>query len=372
MTKSVLIQSIAAFTIVAAILIVYFLFGSSKTEVLAEEPVSLPVVTAVKGDVTTFKSYPVSIEGEMDVEIRPQVEGYLSVTYVREGEYVNKGVSLFLIDDHLYREQYNAAVANLTASEANLEKASIELEKSKELLTNRVISEVQLRTVQADYKVAMAAMLQNKAAMESARIRLEFTHIKAPVSGLVGRLPYRKGSFITTANAEPLTLVSAVDKVRAYFSISEQDYLPFMEIYKEDSIRVSMLLADGKKYPYQGVIDAVNGVFDKNTGAIAVWAEFPNPEHVIRSGNTGSVQIEQRYKDILLIPQEATFKQQDKTLVYLVNDQDQVESRMITVEGKSNGQYVVTGGLSADDRILSSGMNKVTEGMKIAPVMNKQ
>lgn len=372
MTKSVLIKSIAALAVVAAFLIVYFLFGSSKAEVPTEEFVSLPVVTAAKADVTTFKSYPVSIEGEMDVEIRPQVEGYLSATYVREGEYVTKGSPLFLIDDHLYREQYNAAVANLTASEANLEKASIELDKSKELLANHVISDVQLRTVQADYKAATAAMLQNKAAMESARIRLEYTHIKAPVSGLVGRLPFRKGSFITTANAEPLTLVSAVDKVRAYFSISEQDYLPFMEIYKTDSVQVSMLLADGKTYPHKGVIDAVNGVFEKNTGAIAVWAEFPNPEHLVRSGNTGSIQIEQRFKDILLIPQEATFKRQDKTLVYLVNDQDQIESRVITVNGKSNGQCIVTSGLSADDRILSSGMNKVAEGMRITPLVNKQ
>lgn len=372
MTKSVLIKSIAAFTLVAAILIVYFLFGSVKTGISVGEPMSLPVVAVVKGDVTTFKSYPVSIEGEMDVEIRPQVEGYLSITYVTEGEYVSKGASLFQIDDHLYREEYNAAVANLTASEANLDKASIELEKSKELLANHVISDVQLRTVQADYKAAMAAMLQNKAATESARIRLGYTHIKAPVSGLVGRLPYRKGSFISISNVEPLTLVSAVDKVRAYFSISEQDYLPFMEIYKKDSVKVSMLLADGKQYPHKGVIDAVNGVFEKNTGAIAIWAEFPNPEHVIRSGNTGSVQIEQQYKDILLIPQEATFRQQDKTLVYLINEQNEVEPRVITVDGKSNGRCVVTDGLSAGDRILSSGMNKVTEGMKIAPVVNKQ
>lgn len=370
MSKSVFIKSAAAIVVCAVVSIIYFIYGISKEDVPEETVSSLPVVTVKEGSVTTYKSYPVSIEGEMDVEIRPQVEGYLSATFVDEGDYVTKGTPLFKIDDQLYREQYNEAAANYAASEANLEKAAIELEKNKALQAGNVISNVQLRTIEADYKAVKAAMMQTKAIMESARIQLEYTHIKAPVNGLVGRLPFRKGSFITTANTQPLTLLSDINKVRAYFSISEQDYLPFMEVYKKDSVQVSMLLANGEEYPHKGRIDAVNGVFEKNTGAIAIRAEFPNPDLVIRSGNTGSIQMEQHHTRILLIPQESTFKLQNKTLVYLINDKNEVETRVVIVQGKSDGQYVVTGGLEAGNRILSSGMNRVTEGMKITPVLN--
>lgn len=372
MSKNILIKlMIAVLLVCAAISMVYIFTASSSGEEETEEvPVSLPVVVAREGDVTTIKSYPVSIEGEMDVEIRPQVEGYLVSTFVDEGDYVAKDAPLFKIDDHLYREQHNEAAANFAASEANLEKAAIELEKAKGLLASRIISDVQLRTTEANYKAVKAAMMQSKATMESARIRLEYTNIKAPVGGLIGRLPYRKGSFITLANAEPLTLVSDVSQVRAYFSISEQDYIPFMETYKDDSVKVSMQLANGQLYPYKGVIDAVNGVFEKNTGSIAVRAEFPNPGHILRSGNTGSIRMEQHQTGILLIPQESTFKLQDKTLVYLVNEKDEIESRVVTVNGKSDGCFVITDGLQAGDRILSSGMNRVVEGMRIIPVLN--
>lgn len=371
MTKSVLIKSIVAVAVCAALSITIFFWPDTTEATTAQEvSVALPVTLARAGDVTTFKTYPVSIEGEMDVEIRPQIEGYLASTFVDEGDYVTKGSLLFKIDDHLYREQYNEAAANLAASEANLEKVSIELDKVKKLLASNIISSVQLQTAESDYKAVRAAVMQSKATMESARIRLEYTSIKAPVNGLVGRLPYRKGSFITMSNSEPLTLISDVNKVRAYFSLSEQDYLPFMEKQQKAPVQVSLLLANGQSYPHKGIIDAVNGVFEKNTGSIAIRAEFPNPDHLIRSGNTGMIRMEQVHKGAILIPQESTYKLQDKTLVYLVNGKDQIESRVVTVNGKSDGFFVVTEGLQAGDRILESGMNRVAEGMKINPVLN--
>lgn len=370
MSKNVLIRLIAVGAGCAVLLAIYLFFSKTKSVEYAEEIPSLPVITAERGNVVTHKTYPAAVEGEMDIEIRPQIDGYLHTTCVDEGDYVTRGTTLFRIEDHQYREQYKEASANFTASEANLEKAAIELEKSKTLVAKNIISEVQLRTIGADHKAALAGMLQAQAAMENTRIRLEFTEIKAPADGLVGRLPFRKGSLVSVSNTVPLTTLSYVDQVRVYFSISEQDYVPFMEAYTRDTVTVSLLLANGETYPHKGVIDAVNGKFEKNTGSISIRATFPNPQHILRSGNTGTVSMEQEHNGILLVPQESTFRLQDKTLVYLIDKDNKVVPRIVTVEGKSNNRYIISEGLEAADRILSSGMNRVTEGMKINPIIN--
>lgn len=368
MKRKVMIRSIAVAVCLAAVLAVYILFRTPTAGFVAEASLPLPVATVEAKDVVTARTFPVAIEGEMDVEIRPQVEGYLAATNVKEGDFVTRGTVLFEIDDALYREEFHAAAANLSVSEANLEKAAIELERSRELLANHVISDIQFRTVQADYKQAQATMRQNKAACQGARVRLDYTRLKAPVSGLVGRLPYRKGSYVSTANAEPLTLLSAVDRVRACFSISERDYLPFVEERKKNNRKISLLLADGTTYPHAGTISAVNGSFDRNTGAMAVWVEFTNPDHLLRSGNTGSVRVDKPMKGALLVPQKATFRRQDKTLVYRLEADNSVKSCVIVPAGEADGHIVVADGLRAGDRILLSGLNKVTDGTIIQPV----
>lgn len=372
MTKNVLTKLIIAGVVCTFIVFIAVrLFSSSpgQTDAPANAP-SLPVISVKEGNVTTHTTYPASIEGEADVEIRPQVEGYLSAIYVDEGQYVTRGTRLFQIDEQLYREQYNEAAANFAVSEANLEKAAIELEKSKSLEQNKVISGMQLRTIEVEYKTAQAGSLQAKATMENARIRLEFTSIKAPVDGLVGRIPFRQGSFITTANAAPLTVVSNVNRVRAYFSISEQDYIAFAERYLHDTVDVSLQLADGRTYPHKGIVDAVNGQFEKNKGSVVIRAEFPNPARILRSGNTGMVSIEQVHDNVLLVPFECTFKLQDKILVNRITPENRIEVRNIVVSGKADGSYIVTEGLEAGDLILSSGMNRVEEGMEIVPIKN--
>lgn len=372
MSKNVLIKFSGAVVVCIFITVLsIYLFSSSANQPDQQESLlSLPVTSVKTGNVVTHKTYPANIEGEADVEIRPQVDGYLSATYIDEGDHVSRGTVLFKIDDQLYREQYNEAAANFAASEASLEKAAIELEKGRGLQKGKVISDMQLRSIEADYKAIQAAMQQARATMENARIRLEFTQIKAPVDGLVGRLPFRQGSLISTTNSTPLTFLSNVRKVRAYFSLSEQDYMPFAERYIRDTISVVLHLADGRTYPHKGIIDAVNGQFEKNKGSVMIRAEFPNPDRILRSGNTGMISLEQAHDGILLIPLESTFRLQDKVLVYLVTTENKIEVRNIVVNGKSAGNYIVAEGLKAGDRILASGMNKVTEGMKIIPLQN--
>jgi membrane fusion protein (multidrug efflux system) len=346
----------------------------SQAPAAAPAPV-LPVLAITSENTTTDNEYPASIQGTVDVEIRPQVSGNLDRVLVDEGAYVSKGQSLFKINERPFREQLNNALASLHAAEAALINSQLEVDKLTPLVQNKVVSDYQLKTAKASQKIAAANIEQAKAMVASARINLGYTNVTAPVSGYIGRLPKKQGSLVSATDVEPLTTLSDVHEVYAYFSLGETDFINFKSQYAGNSIGdkikklppVSLILADNNAYPQTGKIDMVDGQFDKTTGAITLRATFPNANGTLRSGNTGRIRLGLVHDDAILVPQSATIEMQDKVFVFTVSKDNKVTKMPITVIGKSGTNYLIKDGVKSGDQIVLSGIDKLQEGQVIQP-----
>lgn len=341
----------------------------------AMPPPQLPVLAVTTAPATTYREYPASLEGKVNIEIRPQVEGYLEKIYVDEGAYVKAGQPLFKIDSRVYGEQLNNAKSSLLAAQANVAKAQVEVDRLVPLVENKVISDVQLKTARAAYDAAVAAAEQAKAVVGNAQINVGYTVVKAPASGYIGRIPFKTGSLVGKGEDQPLTLLSDVTEIYAYFSLSEPDFIAFKNQFAgntiEEKIRkvpaVELLLADGSAYAQKGKISTVEGQFNRTTGAITFRATFPNAGGTLRTGNTGKIRISQLLNEVLVVPQASTFEIQDKVFVYVVGDSNKVAGRPITVAGKTAYYYFVGSGLKAGDKIVFAGAGNLQEGMMIVP-----
>lgn len=356
---------------------ILFLFGCSQPQ-QAPAPAEAPaaeVITIALASATTGHDYTASLQGKIDVEIRPQIDGFLEKVLVDEGAYVKAGQPLFKINDQPFREQLNSASANLQAAQAAITNAQLEIDKLTPLVQNKVVSDYQLKAAQAAHKIAVANAAQSKAQVGSAQIKLGYTLVKAPVSGYIGRLPKKRGSLVSPTDPEPLTELSDVHEVYAYFSLGETDFINFKSQFQGNTLSdklkklpgVSLILADNSVYPYQGKIDMVDGQFDKNTGAITLRAIFPNAQSLLRSGNTGKVRLQQMHNDAILVPQTATMEVQDKVFVFAVGDSNKVNRQALEIIGKSGTDYIVKEGVKAGDHIVYSGLDHLTEGLVIKP-----
>jgi membrane fusion protein (multidrug efflux system) len=349
--------------------------SSGKPPTMSPSAPALPVISLVSMAATTHLEFSASLEGTKDIEIRPQVDGYLERIFVDEGAYVKKGQTLFQINSRPYREQLNSAQATLAAAKATLANAEINVSKLKPLVQNNVISEVQLKSAQTAYDAAAANVSQAQAMLGNAQINLGYATIKAPSDGYVGRIPHKTGSLVGTTTQEALTVISDIKEVYAYFSLSENDFMLFKNEFEgktiEDKIKkmppVELVLADGSVYPEKGRVQLVAGQFDNSVGAISFRATFPNSDRILRSGNTGKVRVPQLHKESIVVPQEATFEVQDKIFVFAVNDSNKVQSKPIDVSGKTSTYYFVDGGLKAGDKIVFAGTGNLQDGMVIQP-----
>lgn len=341
---------------------------------IAEAPI-LPVYAIENALATTDAEYPAAIQGSIDLEIRPQVSGNLEKIYVDEGQLVSKGQLLFKINEQPFREQLNNALASQHAAEAALINAQLEIDKLTPLVQNKVVSEYQLKNAVASHKIAKANLEQSKAIVASARINLGYTSITAPVNGYIGRLPRKQGSLVASTDIEPLTKLSDVHEVYAYFSLGETDFINFKKQYSgntiDDKIKnlppVQLILADNNPYVEKGKIDMVDGQFDKNTGAITLRATFPNSKGLLRSGNTGKIRLSIPHENAIVVPQEATIEIQDKIFVFTLDNQNKVSKKPITINGKSGTNYLVENGIKSGDRIVFKGFENLQEGTVIKP-----
>lgn len=338
-------------------------------------PPALPVLQVNPASTTTYQEYSASLEGKTNVEIRPQVTGYLDKIYVEEGAYVTAGQPLFKINDRPYDEQVNNAQANVLAAKANLEKADIEVKRLQPLVENKVVSDVQLKAAQAEYEAAKAAVKQAEAAGNNAGINLGYTLIKAPVSGYIGRIPYKTGALVGKGETQPLTVLSDVKEVYAYFAMSESDFLQFSNQVAgrtvSDKIKnlspVELQLADGSIYGSKGRIELVEGQFDKTSGTISFRAAFPNADGILRTGGTGKVRIPQVSTQLLPVPQTATYELQDRIFIFAVGDSNKVISRQLHIVRKTAEYYLVDKGVNAGDKIVFAGMDRLVDGAVIHP-----
>jgi membrane fusion protein (multidrug efflux system) len=282
---------------------------------------------------------------------------------------------LFKINDRPYDEQVNNAQASVLTAKANMEKEAIEVNRLTPLVENKVISDVQLKAAQASYNAAKAQVTQAEAAGKNAGINLGYTLLKAPVSGYVGRIPFKTGALVGKGETQPLTVVSDVKEVYAYFGMSESDFLRFSNEVPGKTISekikglppVELQLADRSIYASRGRIELMEGQFDRNIGAITFRATFPNAEGLLRSGITGKVRIPQASAGLLSVPQTSTYEIQDKIFVFAVGDSNKVIGRQLHIVAKTTDYYLVDKGVQAGDKIVFAGMDRLTDGAVISP-----
>ncbi|MCD8073147.1 MAG: efflux RND transporter periplasmic adaptor subunit [Alistipes sp.] len=312
------------------------------------------------------------MRGEVDVDIMPRLDGYIKNIYVDEGAVVKKGQKLFSIDSPSAVQGLATAQAALYSAQADLNTAQLNVDRMRPLAEQNIISNVQLLTYQNQYESSQASLAQARANLAQAQATAGWATVASPVDGVVGSIPYRLGSLVTSATV--LTTVADISNVFAYFSLNEKELLELLSRYpgqtqqeKIDNMPdVTLTLADGTRYLYTGKIETITGVIDTSTGSATLRAEFPNPIGTLRSGTSGQITIPRTVDNVMVIPQRATFQQLDKTLVYKVQG-DSVVQAIITVEAMPDGQsYAVTGGLNDGERIVTDGVATLANGKKIS------
>jgi len=335
-----------------------------------------PVITVTQQRSTLSTEYPATIEGQQNIEIRPKIDGYIEQIYVDEGASVRRGQKLFLISAPQYEQEVRTAEANIRIAEANVRTAEMELNKVKPLVEKNIISKYELESAEFNLQSKKAVLAQAQAALANARTNLGYTVITSPADGVIGTLPYRIGSLVSSNTAQPLTTVSNIEKVFVYFSINEKQALEASRSLKGNSTAerlasvppVTLILSTGVEYPHKGKIDAASGLINTATGSLRLRATFPNPDLMIRSGASGIIRIPTTIDSAILIPQKSTYEIQGKTFVYKVANNNTVTSAEIKTLENTGGQfYVVRDGLKAGDKIVLEGVAGLREGAPIIP-----
>ncbi len=319
--------------------------------------------------------YPATIKGVQDIEIRPKVSGNITRQLVDEGDFVQAGQVLFVIDPTQYQAAVDQAQAAVKVAKANVSTQQLTVANKKALLDKQIIS-------QYDYDVAANTLLlyeaqlgQAQASLRSAKDQLSFCSVRATSAGVIGEIPYRVGSLVSASIAQPLTTVSNLDKMYAYFSMTEKQFLQLTrenggsEAARLSLPDVTLILADGTVYGELGKVTSFSGVIDPTTGSLQMRATFANPDRLLRSGATGVLQFPVRKAEAIVIPQKASYAIQDKRFVYVVGKDNKVKNTEITVLEQNDGtNFVVTSGLKAGDRLVVEGVNKLKNGMEIKPI----
>ena len=322
---------------------------------------SFPVVKMQVKTVTGYQEYPTHIEGVVNSDVRAKASGYIQSVLVDEGQKVRKGQVLFKLETQSLSQDAGAAKARVNV-------AQVEVNKLIPLVEKNIISAVQLETAKAN-------LVQARANYSSVSATIGYATIKSPVDGYVGAINFREGALISPNDSSPLTTVSDISQVYAFFSFNEAQYIDHLQRYEgqnkaeriKNSPDLSLVLANGKIYSETGRIQTSTGQINENTGTIKIRAAFNNPNEILTNGNSGKIRIPTEYKDAIVVPQSATFEQQKDILVFTVDPENNVKSSIIKVQGTVGNLYVVESGLKAGDKLITSGVGKLRNGMVISP-----
>ena len=347
--------------------------GSCNLDMPKEKNTSFKTLTVQKQDITVPVKYSAKMKGRTDVLITPQVSGQLTRIAVTEGQQVKKGTVLFVIDPRNAQLDLEAAEASLEAALAAESSAKLEYESTKNLFEKNIVSRYMLTDAENSYKHAVASVKQARATANRAKVTLGFCTITAPVTGIIGEIPVRTGEQVSPGLQ--LTVVSGNTNMDAEFSVTEalveqmvQHGMTTADVdkYIASLPDVTFVMKNGTEYPHKGRITSMTGVVNAATGSLSCKASFPNPNGHLYSGIQGTVVLPYSEKDVIVVPQNAVVKLQDKSLVYKVKADSTATAVDVTVEEVGNGKdYIVTSGLNVGDEIVATGANNVQEGQKV-------
>lgn len=315
-----------------------------------EEEVKFLVTSSLKNDTMITRDYVCQIHAIQHIEMRALEKGYLEKIYVDEGQFVKKGDMMFKIMPLIYN-------AELQKAQAEADFAEIEYQNTKQLSEKNVVSPNELALMKAKLDKA-------KAELSMAQIHLQFTDIRAPFDGIMDHFQVRLGSLIDEGDL--LTTLSDNSEMWVYFNVPELEYLNYKSHTTEENLlKVNLLMANNQLFKYQGQVSAIEADFNNETGNIAFRATFPNPDKLLRHGETGNIQMGIPIKDAIIIPQKATYEILEKKYVFVVDKSDVVHSREIVIASEMPDIYIIKEGLKENERILLEGIRKVKDGDKI-------
>lgn len=339
----------------------------------------LAVITVGEKDATLQSMYPATLHGKNDVEIRPQISGFLTKVHVSEGQRVSKGQTLFTIDQVQLQAAVDAAKAQVEVAQANVNTAQTNADNNKLLFDKNIISASAYQTSVDALNAAKAQLNAAKAQLTSAQKNLSYSAVSAPAAGIVGSITFKEGALVSPSTL--LTILSNNSEIEAYFSMNEKEVLAMTanggRSFQQalDSLpEVTLRLANGEDYALKGKVISLSGVIDPATGSATAKASFKNPDGIIRSGSTGQILIPNVSSDVIEIPQKATYEIQNLKFCYVVGDSSKVQSRAIEVADQHDGKnFIITKGLKSGDVVVVEGVGiSVKEGMVIKPKHNNQ
>ena len=360
--------------------IILFAGCSKKQQGLPDADNSYAVETVNSSSADLNTTYPATIRGIQDVEIRPKIAGNITQIYVAEGQAVHRGQILFTIDSEQYVAAVRAAEAQIKVCQANIATQRLTVANQRLLHSKQIISDYAMKSAENQLQALQAQLASAQAQLSSARDNLKWCTVSSPADGVIGLLPYKVGTLVGPSMAEAFTTVSNIERVHIYFSMTEKQLLAMartgnggVKAAIKNMPNVRLKLADGTMYDEYGTIDAVSGIINQSTGAVQMRATFSNSRHLLHSGGTGNILLPTIVSNTIKVPQAAVTEIQDKKFVYIVGAKNKVKSTEITVEEQNDGTYYyVTSGLKAGDRIVIEGVQNLKNDMEIKPITPQQ
>ncbi len=359
---SLYMKTLKSISIAAAVLLFISCGGKNKQQIGESQAPSLKVSTISKQDITLYNSYATTMEGEQNIEIWPKVSGFVQQIYVEEGQQVKKGQRLFKLETETLSQDAEAAKAAVNV-------AQVEVDKLVPLVKKNIVSEVQLETAKAN-------LAQAKSTYNSINANIGYSNIVSPVNGYIGSIPYKVGALVSSNMGAPLTVVSDISNIRAYFSMNEKEFLQMKtemvetgaSFTKGDTPEVELVMINGQTYPKKGRIAMVNNIINPSTGSVTLRADFDNPDLLLSSGSTGTIKIPSDYQDVFVIPQFVTVDLQGTKMVFVVGDDNIVHTVPLTIIAQTDSQFIVKDGLSEGQTIVAEGVSKLKDGQTISPI----